>query len=108
MIIRRQLYQYTSVYVRRIVVYQTAVLKKSSGQIAVDLDLNLRTVQRIRRRWRVLGTIIREPHREGPAKLLDDTAINVGRFISVECIELTPQLCQVPCQSAGTFPRPLT
>jgi len=78
MIIRRQPHQYTSVYVRRIVIYQTAVLQKTSSEIATDLDLGLHTVQRLRRRWRLLGTIIREPHREGPRKVLDDMAIQVS------------------------------
>ncbi|KAH7098748.1 hypothetical protein BKA62DRAFT_587178, partial [Auriculariales sp. MPI-PUGE-AT-0066] len=41
-------------------------------EIAVDLDLPLRSVQFIRHRWKILKEVIREPRREGPPRVLSD------------------------------------
>ncbi|KAH7065995.1 hypothetical protein BKA62DRAFT_592101, partial [Auriculariales sp. MPI-PUGE-AT-0066] len=41
-------------------------------EIAVDLDLPLRSVQFIRHRWHILKEVISEPRREGPPKVLSD------------------------------------
>lgn len=72
---RRHNHEYVPLEVRRIVLYQREILQYTSAQICVSTDIPLRTVQRILQRWRELGEIVREPHREGPRRVMNDVHI---------------------------------
>ncbi|KAH7098654.1 hypothetical protein BKA62DRAFT_622404 [Auriculariales sp. MPI-PUGE-AT-0066] len=88
-ILRRRSGEYIPVQVRRIVLYQSEVLRCSSAQIAVHLDLPLRTVQYILHRWNILLELVHEPRHEGSSRALLDT--ETRKFIK-DCLESCPDL----------------
>ncbi|EJD36823.1 hypothetical protein AURDEDRAFT_25198, partial [Auricularia subglabra TFB-10046 SS5] len=44
-------------------------------QISLELDIPLRTIQRVLQRWRVLGDLISHPSKEGPPRILSEMHI---------------------------------
>ena len=67
---RHKLHAQVGLEARRIIVYQSEVLKYSNTDISIHLDVPVRTVQRVLQRWRVLGDVIVDPTRGGPHRTL--------------------------------------
>jgi transposase len=63
--------------VREIVVYQNEILGWNSTQIAIALDIPLRSVQRMLQRWKELGEVLDDPKQAGRPRLMNDHHIDV-------------------------------
>ncbi|KZV97950.1 hypothetical protein EXIGLDRAFT_563188, partial [Exidia glandulosa HHB12029] len=81
-------HSYIPVEVRRIIIYQQEFLHNSAAEISMNLNIPLRTVQRILERWNKMGEVINEPHREGPPKALTDEQVE---FV-INMLEHSPDL----------------
>jgi transposase len=62
---------------KRHVIYQTQVLGKSSTQIAIDLDMDLRVVQRVRQTWNEIGDVCRDRKYKGRPPVMSPIEIDV-------------------------------
>jgi len=58
---------------KRIVIYQRHVLAKKPTEIAIDLDIPLRVVQRVIKTWKNIGEVCQD--RTGPERRLILTSI---------------------------------
>lgn len=60
------------------VIYQSETLGKSSTQIAIDLDMSLRVVQRVIQTYGEIGEVCRSRKFQGRAALMSPGAIDVS------------------------------
>lgn len=64
------------------IVYQHKALEKKPAEIANDLDVSLRVVQRVLQLWKEIGDVVRDPKEykpRGRPRLLNAIACNVSR-----------------------------
>lgn len=69
--------------IKEVVIYQSQTLERSTTQIAKDLNIPLRVVQRILSVWREFGQVVRTPDPSqvrGRPRLLTRAAIDVSYF----------------------------
>jgi transposase len=62
---------------KRRVIYQAKVLGKPSTQIAIDLDMDLRVVQRVKQTWKEIGDVCRDRKYKGRPPLMSSVEIDV-------------------------------
>ena len=70
---------------RERVIYQRFTLGMSTTEIAKNLDMSLRVVQRVLKLWDEVGEVVRDPKayaKLGRARLLDTRGIEVRNAIS--------------------------
>jgi transposase len=72
--------QFYSWDLKRRVIYQAYTLHKTSTQIAIDLDMPLRVVQRVWRCWREIGEVCKDRVRMGRAPIMTVTAVDVSFY----------------------------
>lgn len=83
---QRKPHSYIPLEVRRIILRQAEILRYSAVEVSINTGIPLRTVQRIIERWKKMGEVIREPHREGPPRALTDQELSVscgGHIVAV-------------------------
>ena len=70
------------------VIYQAFTLSKSSTAIAVDLDMPLRVVQRIKRTWFEIGEVCRDRSYKGRHPLLSplQTKVSIEALENAACV----------------------
>ena len=68
------------------VVYQRFTLGKDTAEIAENLNMSKRVVQRVLLLWEEIGDVVRDPRRNlkrGRASVLDTTSVEVRRGMSI-------------------------
>jgi len=99
----RQLHQRIDPQVRRIILHQKEVLRYRSITISISIGIPLRSVQRTLFRWKILGTVIREPRKEGPPKKLQDEHLQVCQIYTCGLQDLKSLLSAVHPWTAETL-----
>lgn len=74
---RRARVEYIPLEVRRIVLHQRNVLRYTPAHVCASTDLPLRAVQRVCQRWDELCVVLRQPHMEGPVRVMKDMHIKL-------------------------------
>ena len=64
------LHSHYSKDLKRCIIYQAYTLEKTSTEIAIDLDMPLRVVQRIKQTWNEIGEVSRERRYLGRAPMM--------------------------------------
>jgi hypothetical protein len=79
---RRPAGQHIDIGVRRVVLYQSEILRYDPVQIAVSTDLPLRSVQLILQRWTAMRKVINDPRKErtGPKAAIGSEARRVCKY----------------------------
>jgi transposase-like protein len=66
------------------VIHQAFTLGKTSTQIAIDLDMPVRVVQRVKRTWAELGEVCRDRRHKGRAPMLSTGNTKVSDSFSYQ------------------------
>jgi transposase len=72
--------QHYSRDLKRRVIYQAYTLKKTSTEIAIDLDMPLRVVQRVKKTWREIGDVCRDRKYIGRSPMMSPAETKVWVF----------------------------
>jgi predicted Zn-ribbon and HTH transcriptional regulator len=64
------------------VIYQAYILEKGSTEIARDLNMPLRVVQRVKEMWAEIGEVCRDRRNKGRALLMSSSNCKVKGFLS--------------------------
>lgn len=83
------------------IVWQRKALEKKPADIANELDVPLRVVQRVLQLWNEVGDVVRNPieyRPQGRPRLLNDLACNVRR-VSLGLLNSHSRLAQVPVEA---------
>lgn len=59
------------------VIYQSYTLHKKPKDIAIDLDMSLRVVHRVRKLWKEIGEVVKDPKSQGRDRLLKAHEVEV-------------------------------
>ncbi|KIM73865.1 hypothetical protein PILCRDRAFT_717017 [Piloderma croceum F 1598] len=84
----RPLRRHYSRDLKKRIIYQTQILGKSSTQIAIDLDMDLRVVQRVKQTWNEIGNVCRDRKYKGRSPVMSSTEID----FMLSLLEHTPDL----------------
>ena len=72
--------------VKKPVIYQSSVLDMSTTDIAVNLDMLVRVVQRVLQTWDEIGAVVREPKTLGGACLMTTEQVQVSLTLFAKCL----------------------
>ena len=72
--------------VKKLVIYQSNVLGMSTTDIAVNLDMPVRVVQRVLQTWDKIRAVVREPKTLGRARLMTTEQVQVSLTLFAKCL----------------------
>ena len=72
--------------VKKLVIYQSNVLGMSTTDIAVNLDMPVRVMQRVLQTWDEIGAVVREPKTLGQARLMTTEQVQVSLILFAKCL----------------------
>jgi transposase len=81
---------------KRRVIYQAYTLEKTSTEIAIDLDMPLHVVQRIKQTWNEIGEVSRERRYLGRAPMMSPQHCKVCTY-DLTCYSLTTSFVRSLC-----------
>lgn len=86
---------------KTLVIYQSEILGKSSTEIAIDLDMDLRSVQRVRKMWGEVGEVCKSRKYKGRVPIMSPGQIEVRTcnfcFCLILLTILNPLSLCLPC-----------
>ncbi|KAJ7203048.1 hypothetical protein GGX14DRAFT_369858 [Mycena pura] len=71
------------------VIYQAYTLKKTSTEIAIDLDMPLRVVQRVKKTWREIGEVCRDRKYIGRSPMMSPNHTKVRISLTQSRVDMT-------------------
>ena len=97
--LRRPVREHLDNRFRRLVHYQSEILRYDPARISAEIDLPLRTVQYILQRRDVVTQLVKEPWREGRARVLGSEERQVSRLADTAVLEVL-NYCFLACASS--------